>query len=226
MYYVLLLLFLSSSLPSSLASHHTLTAPPAHPPPEPIQLTHSRSRPRSRYARFFPSLSDLDAFSLYLLPHLHLFFDADLFVLSWIYERLVCCVFFSSLPPSFSGSLSVIFPSLLIDCWVISTYISICLLSLLLSLFLFTPHFFVEVMVVGVENQNYPRPEPARVHLSLISEVDYRYTFRFIIPIRVAAASNLRDILISIPINITLYFTSNRTLDVIHKSRISILIPK
>lgn len=143
LYYVLLLLFLSSSLPSSLASHPALTDPQTHP------LTHSRSPFNSptlvhdhdpdMHASFPPYLLSTHP-SLYLLPHLHLFFDADLFVLSWIYERLVCCVFFS-LPPPFSGSLSVIFPSLLIDCWVISTYISICLLSLLLSLFLFTPHF-------------------------------------------------------------------------------------
>lgn len=83
-----------SSLPSGLASHshshrathsHRSTAPPAH---------YSRSRPR--YARFFfPSVSYLNIFSLSILPHLHLLFDADLSVLSWIcqYQRSIRCVF-------------------------------------------------------------------------------------------------------------------------------------
>lgn len=80
--------FLSSSLPSGLASHshshrathsHRPTLPPAH---------YSRSRPR--YARFVSPPYLISTYSLSLL-----LFDADLFVLSWIcqYQRSIRCVF-------------------------------------------------------------------------------------------------------------------------------------
>lgn len=210
----LLPLFLRALLPiPTLTEPPTLTAPtvpPAH---------YSRSRPR--YARFFfPSVSYLNIFSLSITLRRG--------SICSLLDMPVSTLYSLRFPPSVPLSRSYLI-SVLIDCWVITTYIYLylilisfsylyfCLCLCLCSLFpvpvfvlfclphffiLFTPLFYCRSHgFVGVEKQ---KKLPQARACTGAPELDLRgrftdIPFRFIIPVAVISAF-LRDILISIPI--------------------------
>lgn len=189
-------LFLRALLPiPTLTEPPTLTAPPSH---RLITLVHDPDM----HASFPLRILSQHILSLYLATSTFTLRRGSICsLLDMPVSTLYSLRFSPSVPLSRSYLISV-----LIDCWVLTTYIylylnlisfsylyfyfCLCSLSLFpvpcpcpcLCFVLFTSLFYCRSHSCRCRKteKNYPRPEPARVHLSLISEVDLQ-TYPFVL---------------------------------------------